>query len=476
MAVLRSRETVPTEATPKTQRARKDDAKLEPCTPAQTKELSPSSHQVQMSVSTGSGSGSVPLPGVVPRRSLRLASKTAEPDADGLPRDSVESGGRRRRRGAKNGSPVEVAGSAEEKAKNEDLREILRVLDDGIEELNTDSGLEEAGFCLDSGNSGETKGKRKLKEDGVGIGVLSLRSGKRVAKRGNDEVDGEKQVQELGDFGRDKGKGILDSKEESGELDVAETIPEIRKGKRKTGASSEEEELIGGENGDNRKRRGNGQLVEEDGVETEVENKSGDNAVTNEGQARNEQARNEFMERFRDIARRNASRFAHFDAEEEGGDELPSEVDDETDIEDWPGPFSTALKIVRDREKRNLQSGSSAFGETKPADVDWFPKNSKDRGRPKKDVPSLQELSLRCLADNADKLVSLDNIPDCLRHQLSQLLCDSRRMDAHFFKLLVQGSPTEVRLKDCSRLTEDEFTKSFQNFDPSNLVVCSLIG
>ncbi|XP_024028543.1 uncharacterized protein LOC21404595 [Morus notabilis] len=80
--------------------------------------------------------------------------------------------------------------------------------------------------------------------------------------------------------------------------------------------------------------------------------------------------------------------------------------------------------------------------------------------------------SLASKINNADKLVSLYYLPDCLKHRLSQLLCDSQRMNAHVFKLLLQGSPTEVCVKDCSWLTEEEFTKCLQNFDPSNLMCC----
>ncbi|EXC14254.1 hypothetical protein L484_021752 [Morus notabilis] len=84
--------------------------------------------------------------------------------------------------------------------------------------------------------------------------------------------------------------------------------------------------------------------------------------------------------------------------------------------------------------------------------------------------------SLASKINNADKLVSLYYLPDCLKHRLSQLLCDSQRMNAHVFKLLLQGSPTEVCVKDCSWLTEEEFTKCLQNFDPSNLMAYSLPG
>lgn len=396
-----------------------------------------------------------------------------EQPAEGPSRDSVQDGGRQRRKG---GSREEAACSAEEKAKEE------------IEEVKADSGSEEPRFC--SSDLEEAKGKRKLgvvdgylpslecSEDGEGgNGVLSLRSGKRVSKRGNDGIEGGRQVGEFGKIGEDKGKAILDSKEESREFQ----IPKISKGKRKI-SDSGEEEVIADENGDNSKSKGKGLLVEDDGLvsnsnldnnveirlESEVENNSADNVVSNEGQVRNE-----FMERFRDIARRNAYRFAHFDGEEEDN-EPHSEVDDEPDIEDWPGPFSTALKIIRDREKKNQQPGSSSSWEKKPADVVWFPKSNQDCKWSKNVVPSLQELSLRCLANNADKLVSLDYFPDCLKHRLSQLLCDSRRMNAHVFKLMLQGSPTEVCVKDCSWLTEEEFTKCFQNFDPSNLTVLQL--
>ncbi|EXB38941.1 hypothetical protein L484_027376 [Morus notabilis] len=81
---------------------------------------------------------------------------------------------------------------------------------------------------------------------------------------------------------------------------------------------------------------------------------------------------------------------------------------------------------------------------------------------------------LRCLARNSDRLVSLDYVPDHLRHQLSQLLCHSGRMSGHFLKLLVQGSPTELWLRDCSWLREEVFKESFQNFDPSELTVLRL--
>jgi DNA repair protein RAD7 len=47
-------------------------------------------------------------------------------------------------------------------------------------------------------------------------------------------------------------------------------------------------------------------------------------------------------------------------------------------------------------------------------------------------------------------------------------------MDLHFLDLLVQGSPTEICVPDCSWLTEEEFTECFKNCDTSNLMVLQL--
>ena len=579
MRVLRSRQIVSTETTPKTRQARQKNNKLtieEPSTPAQTKEpstlsSSPSPNPNPASISTGSRPDSVSVStGLMRRRSLRLASKMAE-EPDGV------LGSRKRM----SGSGENVASETVNKENEEEIDEGVlgmevkkerdftlfgkkfKVVENGSEdkvEVNGE-GLDSPGF-LDSGSLGRknenTKGKRKLgvdinfpalEDDGGMRGVLNLRSGKKVGKRGLEGVEG------LGNFGKDisegeekrKGKWTeydfssnfidlveSDIEEELGSLDVneveadgAESILErevgggSRKGKRKMSSASEEggsavenleEDPIAIENDTQKgrkrfssKEKGKAILVEdtlvseingdnkvkvelglglESGVKISVDNvvsntnSLADNVATDGGRARNSNTgeNGSYRKRFRDIARRNASRFALFDGEEEDNDELPTEVDDEAepDVEDWPGPFSTAMKIIKDREKRNFQVGDS-LTDGKPAQLVWMPKKSQDSVRSKNRVPSLLELSLRGLADNADAIVSLDLIPDWLRHWLSQLLCDSRRVNGHFFKLLVQGSPREIRLRDCSWLTEEEFTNSLQNFDPSELMVCSLI-
>lgn len=86
-------------------------------------------------------------------------------------------------------------------------------------------------------------------------------------------------------------------------------------------------------------------------------------------------------------------------------------------------------------------------------------------------VPSLEELSFKALANHADGLVSLDGIPDEFKQRLCALLCDSRKMNARFLEVLLSGSPTHVWLKDCSWLTQEEFTAYFGVLDSSTLEV-----
>ncbi|XP_057501241.1 uncharacterized protein LOC130785162 isoform X1 [Actinidia eriantha] len=187
-------------------------------------------------------------------------------------------------------------------------------------------------------------------------------------------------------------------------------------------------------------------------------------------------------ERFRDIARQNASRFAHFPSQEVEENHVTDEAQREMpgreaggEVEDWPGPFSTAMKIIKDRAMNvNVQQQNSNLGKSKPASVTWVPRKDQDLDCSKLSIPSLQDLSLVILAKNADAITSLDTVPDILRDKLSQLLSDTRRMNSHFLDLLVQGSPTEIRIRDCSWLTEEQFMNSFEGCETSNLTVLQL--
>ncbi|KAF9617000.1 hypothetical protein IFM89_033070 [Coptis chinensis] len=182
--------------------------------------------------------------------------------------------------------------------------------------------------------------------------------------------------------------------------------------------------------------------------------------------------------RFQDVAKHSGPKFAHFHAEEEeeeinvaapSANELP-------EIEDWPGPFSTAMKIIKDRStKLNGRQATLTQGSSKTTPViQWMPSTDRNRNPMKPFVPSLQDLCVSLLAKNAEAIVSLKNVPDDLRNTLTKLLCDSRKMDSHVMDLLVAESPDVVRVKDCSWMTEEQMSKTFGECDTSKLVVLQL--
>ncbi|KAI9123323.1 hypothetical protein K1719_006212 [Acacia pycnantha] len=161
---------------------------------------------------------------------------------------------------------------------------------------------------------------------------------------------------------------------------------------------------------------------------------------------------------FRDIAKSNASRFAHYTPVQEDCHASP-EANDEKEIEAASDPFSTAIKSIRSRRMKS---------------INWVPRSNQEQICAGVSAPSLQELCLNSLAKHADAIVSLENVPDALKHRLCQLVCDSRKMNSTFLELLLTGSPTEVRLSDCSWMTEEQFVKVLQSCDTTKLVVLQL--
>ncbi|KZV57406.1 hypothetical protein F511_35156 [Dorcoceras hygrometricum] len=189
-----------------------------------------------------------------------------------------------------------------------------------------------------------------------------------------------------------------------------------------------------------------------------------------------------YRERFRNVARRNASRFAHFSAHDELGNrsndaerrQIPlSEADSGT--YDWPGPFSTAMKIIKDRRTKEKEwQHVTSTAKTESAELTWVPRNLENFNCHKNLAPSLHDLCLQILAKNADAITSLECVPDVVRHKICWFLCDHRKMDSHFLELLVCESPTEICLKDCSWLSEELFSKIFESCNTSKLTVLQL--
>ncbi|KAL3625302.1 hypothetical protein CASFOL_030756 [Castilleja foliolosa] len=175
----------------------------------------------------------------------------------------------------------------------------------------------------------------------------------------------------------------------------------------------------------------------------------------------NNNIRNREM-RHRNFARRNAVRFAIFTSEEEIGNDSSAAPDG--GVEYLPGEFSTAVK-----EKMDNGANKAGYGDSKNG-LKWVPR-TQDLVRCNKHIPSLQELCMSILCKNADAISSLEFIPDAMRHTISWFLCDGRGMKSRFLELLVRGSPTEVRVRDCSWLTEELVIKIFDGVDASNLMV-----
>ncbi|XP_054806024.1 uncharacterized protein LOC129308720 isoform X2 [Prosopis cineraria] len=179
--------------------------------------------------------------------------------------------------------------------------------------------------------------------------------------------------------------------------------------------------------------------------------------------------RSELMEDFRHIAKTHASRFAHYTPAQEDSRASPGAIQ----IEEWSGPFSTAMKTIRNRETKSGQMGCKS-SESLPASINWVPRSNQEQVCARVSAPSLLELSLDLLAKNADAIVSLENVPDALKHKLCHLLCDSRKMNFQLLELLLTGTPTEIRLTDCSWMTEEQFVTAFQSCDTTNMVVLQL--
>ncbi|CAM8975739.1 unnamed protein product [Rhodiola kirilowii] len=127
------------------------------------------------------------------------------------------------------------------------------------------------------------------------------------------------------------------------------------------------------------------------------------------------------------------------------------------------GPFASAFKKIKD------QVDGLKKCEQQPL-VNWVPaKEQKHRS-----VPSLVDLSMDVLARNSELVSSLDCVPYEMREMLSSLVCDYRKMDSNFFRLLVAGSPEEISVKDCSWMTIHLFEEIFGNCDLNNLKVLRL--
>ncbi|KAJ4789838.1 F-box/LRR protein [Rhynchospora pubera] len=141
---------------------------------------------------------------------------------------------------------------------------------------------------------------------------------------------------------------------------------------------------------------------------------------------------------------------------------------------DWPGPFSTAMKIIEEREairKAREQAHSSKGSQPAAVPISWKPSKDKraDGVSFAKKPLSLKSKCIRILADNANEIESLEVLPDMVKSMLIPVICHNRKMTARLLSQLVRGSPVELQLSDCSWANDKEFEDIFTCCDTSKL-------
>ncbi|KAL9252638.1 F-box and leucine-rich repeat protein 13-like protein [Drosera capensis] len=171
-------------------------------------------------------------------------------------------------------------------------------------------------------------------------------------------------------------------------------------------------------------------------------------------------------EAWKSAAQKSAESFAHYRHEKGAGPSNPEKIDEAA------GRFDEARKRVQERGKKGKnQDMMYAVDRDGVVSVKWTPVAREDCGRP---VHSLQDLCLDVLKKNADAIDSLLLIPNVFKHKLSRMLTDSKKMNTGFFDLLAQNAPFEIRLYDCSWMSEEEFQGSLEGCDTKNLTVIQL--
>lgn len=350
--------------------------------------------------------------------------------------------------------------------------------------------------------------KRKYFDDSVGGKYMYLRSGSKLARVGFDQMSedtneaqtemstsGPQRVPEGLTNGIDVNMAAENLEKNIGEEWFSSQV----KGKGILIEAAPAEQPAGKvnqtiENAEH-KNRGKGKLVEEEDllpvgaseadmdadavVPKDVARYSGYvNTSTRKSKGQNESRKEAVRSRAIELA----PKFAFFkpeddkqeeedDKQEEEGQEDPEDLPPDAN-NDWPGPFSTARKIIRDRNQMLKTRESNNFlkkGQNVKSRISWVPTKI---GKPVVRVPpTLRDLCVNILLENAEEIESLDGIPDLLKHRLILKLCHSRKMSPLLLSHLVSATPTEICLWDCSWLTEDQFGNIFSQCDVKYLKV-----
>ncbi|CAK9213214.1 unnamed protein product [Sphagnum jensenii] len=216
--------------------------------------------------------------------------------------------------------------------------------------------------------------------------------------------------------------------------------------------------------------------------------------------------------RFLEIARRRAAHFAHFQADDEegnggvtaaaaanrGGQQQQkwradaaveqAQVQNQQEREDWPGPFSTAIRLVEGRAAaaaaRRQEVASTTAGNLKTAAiplVNWSPTRKLDGGdgsirsrQQRRVAPSLHDICAELLCANVNHVESLGCVPESMRKMIGARLCSRRMMTAQAIGLFFEGEPVEISVPDCSLIPELELTQQMAQCSTQRLEVLEL--
>ncbi|XP_077230780.1 uncharacterized protein LOC143863886 isoform X2 [Tasmannia lanceolata] len=478
MTVLRSREIFP-KSSPKT--LKKSHAPIiEPSTPAKINEHSnhytslsidlnlspPDSNAEDLGLGLGLGSSSNQ------RRSLRIASKPSRTDNVNPNNENPKNADEERRKGSCYGASgygkADSEDSGNEKGKKKTTRKPNKkarvskarvsgsFIDCGMGEKEKE-GIDGPILVMDSDEEGKDKALGFLEDKGSKEyeKSMTLRSGTRIAKRGIEEIDVLDENDEAvleSEMNPNRSKRRL-SKEEKGKAKLDSVDVEFT-----------EENLVEKEDLDWMCFMSE---IMTNPHEDVIEETAWEEVRLDASNIKNEDHIERYKKYSLENAKRSASRFAHFKSEgEEEYQQYNSSVpetemplaENDQEIEDWPGPFSTAMKIIKDRElglKVRGMNSTSNLSKSMPG-IDWVPSKNHNCILSARVVPSLQDLCINVLYRNAEEISSLEGVPDALRNKLCQLLCDSRKMNCRILELIVGDCPSEIRLKDCSWITEEQ--------------------
>ncbi|WOK91954.1 hypothetical protein Cni_G00645 [Canna indica] len=348
--------------------------------------------------------------------------------------------------------------------------------------------------------AGSYSADTKIRGPGVTLEgkYMCLRSGSRIARRGSDQVPvrtNNAQTENLGSVGQ----CIKEAFEEAADVDMVpesleETIGEELAFHREPQNQHAEVIIYEKIREAVRNKKGKDKLAVEEiplhgseidmDVDATVKHVVGQKEDDLVSKRKPQKARAEIESRKeadRSRAKELAPKFAFFkpkediNCEEEEIEDYSEGLSQDDEHGDWPGPFSTAMKIIEERnEKLKARESSSSVKKTEitRSRISWMPsKNCKPLHRV---PPTLGDLCLKVLLDNVEEIESLDGIPDNIKNRFILKLCHTRRMSSRLLGLLASGNPTEICLNDCSWATEDLFEDVFSKCNMKCLKVVQL--